>query len=117
MGAVGIQEPLFGQLHPAEAAYYAAIAVHRGWWVAADDAMRYLAARGDEFTADDLRHLLDGAGDPPSPNAYGGLLMAWKKRGAIRRVGYTNSRQPRRHGGVNAVWVGQASAPIAGAAI
>lgn len=103
---LGTQAPLWGELHPAEAAYYASIAVHRGWHAAADRAMGYLTNKGDEFTADDVRRLLDQAGDPPSPNAYGGLLMAWSRRGLIRKTGYSPSTQPKRHGGVNAVWVG-----------
>lgn len=103
---IGTQEPLWGETHPAEAAYYANIAVHRGWHVAADRAMGYLANSGREFTADDLRRLLDQAGDPTTPNAYGGLLMSWSKRGVIRKTGYRCSTQPKRHGGVNAVWVG-----------
>lgn len=103
---IGEQQMLFGRPHPAEAAYYANIAVHRGWHVAADRAMGYLANSGREFTADDLRRLLDQAGDPTTPNAYGGLLMTWSRRGAIRKTGYRCSTQPKRHGGVNAVWVG-----------
>ena len=103
---IGTQDPLWGETHPAEAAYYANIAVHRGWNVAADRAMGYLASSGREFTADDLRRLLDQAGDPTTPNAYGGLLMTWSRRGAIRKTGYRCSTQPKRHGGVNAVWVG-----------
>lgn len=107
---LGTQNPLWGELHPAEAAYYASIAVHHGWHTAADRAMAYLTSTGREFTADDLRRLLDQAGEPPTPNAYGGLMMTWSRRGLIRKTGFTNSTQPKRNGGVNAIWVGQCAA-------
>ena len=104
---VGTQAPLWGELHPAEAAFYASIAVHQGWHAAAERAMGYLRQTGDEFTADDLRRLLDQAGEPPTPNAYGGLVMSWSRRGLIRKTGdYRPSTQARRNGGANAVWVG-----------
>lgn len=111
---IGTQKPLWGELHEAEAAYYAEIAVHKSWHVAADRAMGYLAKTGREFTADDLRRLLDQAGEPATPNAYGGLMMAWARRGLIRKTGqFMNSTQPKRNGGVNAVWVGTNAANIA----
>ena len=102
---LGTQNPLWGDLHEAEAAYYANIALHKNWHVAAERAMGYLVKTGCEFTADDLRRLLDQAGEPSTPNAYGGLVMSWARRGLIRKVGFTNSTQPKRNGGVNAIWV------------
>ena len=90
--------------HPAEAAWYAEVAAHRGWHVAAEAAMRYLCRRGDPFTADDLRPLLADC-EPPHPNAIGGLFMVWSKRGAIRKVGWGSSRLVSRRGGNRALWV------------
>lgn len=92
--------------HPAEAAYYAAIAVHHTWHTAAEAAMKHLAASGDVFSADDLRELLADCGEPPTPNAYGGLFMSWSKQGLIQRVSGGSSRQPKRNGGHRHTWVG-----------
>ena len=91
--------------HPAESAFYANIAVHRGWAVAAERAMGYLVDRGEPFTADDLRDLMaDVTVQPTTKNAIGGLFMAWHRRGLIERVGYQTSRHTQRKYGVNAVW-------------
>ena len=103
----GEQVPLWDDLHPAEAAFYGSIAVHHGWHVAAERAMGYLRKTGLEFTADDLRRLLGQAGEPLTPNAYGGLVMSWSRRGLIEKIGYRPSKQTRRNGGVNAVWIGR----------
>lgn len=80
------QLDLFTGEHPAEAAFYAQVAAHRGWAAAAERAMSYLCRRGEPFTADDLRPLLADCEPPTSVNAYGGLFMQWSRRGGHRRV-------------------------------
>lgn len=100
------QPTLFGDdLHPAEASFYAAVAVHRGWYAAAEKAMAYLVNKGELFTADDLSDLLaEVTVEPPSRNAIGGLFMVWSRRGLIQVAGYQPSRQSKRNGGLNRVW-------------
>ena len=97
---------LFGELHPGEAAYYAEVAVHKGWHTAAEQAMTYLAKSGREFTAVDVRQLLDDAPQPDQVNSYGGLFISWRNRGLIESVGTTRSTRPGRNGGLIAVWRG-----------
>lgn len=100
------QLDLFSGEHPAEAAFYAQVAAHRGWHVAAERAMSYLCRRGEPFTADDLRPLLADCEPPTSVNAYGGLFMQWSRRGLIREVSGGPSRLRSRRGGHRRVWVG-----------
>ena len=100
------QDLLFGELSPGEMAYYAELAAHKGWHTAADEAMQHLADTGREFTAADIRRLLEDAPQPGTMNAYGGLFAAWTRRGHIKRVGYQPSTQEGRNGGVVAVWKG-----------
>lgn len=92
--------------HPSEAAYYAAIRATHDWWKAADAAMKYLIKTGSSFSADDLRHLLRDAGEPPTPNAWGGLFRAYSTQNLIRRIGGGTSTQPKRNGGYRHQWVG-----------
>ena len=73
------------------------------WIHAADKAVRFLAAIGRPFTADDVRDL---AGDPRHPNAFGARLNAHARTGLIRRVGYRPSDRAERHRAIIAVWVG-----------
>lgn len=105
-----IDQPLFDfedlGIHPAEAAYYASIAAQHTWHTAAEEAMKHLAKSGDIFSADDLRELLDGAGEPPTPNAYGGLFISWSRQGLIQRVGGGTSRGIKRNGGHRHTWQG-----------
>lgn len=97
---------LFDQ-HPAEAAFYSEIAVHKTWADAAETGMKHLAQRGAPFSADDLRELIGGvAGEPEKPNAYGGLFLSWSKQGLIRRAGYVASRGPKNNAREQKLWVG-----------
>lgn len=94
-------------LHPAETAWIASLrAGHITWHQAAEQAMKHLADTHQPFSADDLRTLLADAGEPPTPNAYGGLFMSWSKQGLIQRVGGGTSTMPRRHGGHRHLWRG-----------
>ena len=92
--------------HPAEAAYYAQIAAHHTWHTAAEAAMKYLATSGREFTAADLRDRLQDCDQPTTPNAIGGLFMAWSRQNLIRKVGAGQSRAVKRNGGHRYVWQG-----------
>ena len=91
--------------HPAESAYYANLAAHRGWATAADRAMGHLVKQGAPFTADDLNDLMaEVTVEPTTRNAIGGLFMVWHRRKLIERVGFQQSRQNKRRGGVIAAW-------------
>lgn len=96
--------------HPAESAYYASIAAQHTWHAAAEQAMKHLAQSKWLFSADDLRELLADAGEPPTPNAWGGLFMSWSRQGLITRVGGGTSRGAKRNGGYRHLWVGAQSA-------
>ncbi|MGP9760700.1 hypothetical protein [Corynebacterium sp. AOP12-C2-36] len=93
-------------LHPAEAAYYASIRAGAPWATAAEAAMKHLADAGRPFSCDDLRELLADCGDPPTPNAFGGLFISWSKQGLIQKVGGGSSRALKRHGGHRHLWRG-----------
>jgi len=72
--------------------------------------MTYLAQTGDEFTADEVRHLLEGGPQPGTMNAYGGLFSSWRNRGLIVSTGYRKSTQRLRNGGAIAIWKGTSKA-------
>ncbi|MBM0244572.1 hypothetical protein GWO63_010065 [Corynebacterium macginleyi] len=91
-------------LHPAEAAYMAAIRAGTDWYAAADKAVATLAKSRQPFTADDVR---DACGlEPDNPNSWGGLFHYWRSRGLIRRVGFTSSRSKARNHAAIGVWQG-----------
>ena len=92
--------------HPGEVAYYGSISVIHDWCKAADAAMQYLIRRGEPFSADDLRELLKTAGEPATPNAWGGMFIAYARRGMIHRVGGGPSKRQKRNGGHRHMWVG-----------
>lgn len=93
-------------LHPAETAYYAAIRAGSTWHDAAESAMKFLADKGEPFSADDVHDLLAECGEPPTPNAYGGLFMSWSRQGLIKRTGGGTSRGVKRNGGYRHEWKG-----------
>ncbi|MDK8497595.1 hypothetical protein QP916_02800 [Corynebacterium accolens] len=64
-------------LHPAEAAYMAAIRAGTDWYAAADKAVATLAKSRQPFTADDVRAACGM--EPENPNSWGGFvpLLAW----------------------------------------
>lgn len=99
-------EPNLFDIHPAEAAWYAAIAGHKTWHDAAETAMKLLAESKEPFSADNLRELLAAVEDPPHKNAIGGLFLSWSKQGLIRRVGGGRSTAAKRNGGHRHEWVG-----------
>lgn len=92
-------------LHPGEAAYYASINILHDWHVAADVAMRYLISTNRPFSADDLRYLLREAGEPATPNAWGGLFISYARQGYIRRCGGGPSGQAKRNSGFRYMWI------------
>lgn len=75
------------------------------WRDRAMEALKAEAATGNTFESYTLETFYDV---PPAenPNAWGGLFMAAKAAGIIRKVGYHPSERPGRGGGVCAVWVG-----------
>lgn len=89
-----------------EVAYYAEIAAHRGWHVAAHRIMADLAATGHPFTADDFRELM-GDNQPHHPNAIGSFFRVCRKDGLIRPTGlFVDARTPSRHRAAIRQWVG-----------
>jgi hypothetical protein len=62
------------------------------WRADVDGAIRRLAARGEPFTADDVRAL--GVPDPASPKAWGGRFLAAAGAGVIERIGDRKSARP-----------------------
>lgn len=93
-------------LHNAEIAYYAAIRAGHNWHTVAGKAMRVLAFKGEPFSADDLREMMDGQQQPAQKNAIGGLFMSWSRAGLIRNVGTKKSVAKPRNGGLIRVWQG-----------
>lgn len=82
----------------------AADSVHTSWRLAAEAAIRRLAAGGKTFTADDIDALV---GRPPGhANAVGGLIIGAAKRGLIVPAGYQQSRRPAANARVIRVWRG-----------
>lgn len=74
------------------------------WIDCATRAVRELAGRGQDFTADDVTAL--GVPDPDHPSRWGSLFAAAKRDGIISPVGYVASSRPSRNGGVTRVWRG-----------
>lgn len=91
-------------LHPAEAAYMAAIRAGTDWYAAADKAVATLAKSRQPFTADDVRAACGM--EPENPNSWGGLFRYWRGRGLIRRIGFTSSRSKARNHAAIGVWQG-----------
>lgn len=78
------------------------------WKLEARDALAWLAARGEPFTADDLARLV-GLPDtgPNRSNAVGAVFSAAARQGLIRSTGhYRKSRRTLSHARVVAVWCG-----------
>lgn len=69
------------------------------WRVRAQARLKALADSGATFTADDVT---DQAGEPPSPNAMGGLFRA--NRSSLVAVGYTQTTRQAGHARVIRVW-------------
>lgn len=75
------------------------------WWKdACDRAIHTLAARGVEFTAEEVRAVV---GDPPAhPNAMGARFLAACKARVITLVGYKTPVRASRHANTIKVWKG-----------
>ena len=88
-------------------AYYAEIAIHRGWDTAATQALTHLARRGQPFTADDFRVLMSEAPAPHHPNTIGSFFRHAHAQGLIRPTGrFTTSTTATRHSAAIREWVG-----------
>lgn len=80
------------------------------WAQHADKAVKQLAATGKPFTTDDIRQCIPDGLTPKHNNAWGGLLIAWRKRGVIQPIGYHQATHKPRHGGLQRIWQGDKSA-------
>lgn len=77
------------------------------WRDCAERAVREMAGRRVDFTAEDLSDL--GVPDPDVPARWGSLFAAMKKQGVVRPVGWRTSRKPSRNAAVVRVWQGVAA--------
>lgn len=75
------------------------------WRQAAERAIEDLARSGLEWSIEDVTDRVGRALGSPR-NALGGLISTAARRGLIVKVGYRQSREPSRAGGVVAVWRG-----------
>lgn len=90
-----------------DVAYYAEIAIHRGWDTAAQQAMNALARRGTPFTADDFRRLMADAPAPHHPNVIGSYFRRARADGLIKPTGqFRCATTASRHGAAIREWVG-----------
>ena len=71
------------------------------WFEAANAGMDALIARGNSFTADDLRDMIPA---PASDKWQGALFQAYKSMKLIKPVGYEQSRSASRKSGVLRRW-------------
>lgn len=78
------------------------------WTARALDRLDGLVAMHLPFTADDVVAAV-GLPSEGSSNAVGGLVQAYAKRKAIKRIGYTKSTRRESHARVIAIWVGVAA--------
>ena len=100
-----------------DVAYYAEIAIHRGWDVAAQTVMNHLAATGRPFTADDFRTLMVDAPDPHHPNTIGAYFRRAHADGLIRPTGrVAPATTASRHGALIREWIGTPQLALADAA-
>ena len=72
------------------------------WHSDALDMLAAWAASGLSFTAEDLRRSMRPA---PFPNDWGNVFQCARRAGLITTVGFKESEQPSRKGGVIRVWV------------
>ncbi len=63
---------------------------------------RYLAAKGEPFTSEDVVTFIGNR--PANPNAVGAAMHTLARELKLVRVGYRPARRPSRHAGVVAVW-------------
>lgn len=90
-----------------DVAYYAEIAIHRGWDAAAQRALWHLASSGQPFTADDFRRLMADAPDPHHPNTIGSFFRRARADGIIEPTGRVKqATTASRHGALIREWRG-----------
>lgn len=100
-------QPNLFDLDVRDVAYYAEIAIHRGWDAAAQQVIGELARRGRPFTADDFRRLMADAPDPHHPNTIGSFFRRAHADGLIRPTGrFVCATTPSRHRAAIREWVG-----------
>lgn len=71
------------------------------WFAEAGRGMDSLIARGQSFTADDLRNIIPA---PANANWVGALFTNYRAMKLIRKVGYEMARSSSRRGGTLARW-------------
>lgn len=102
-----MQPDLFTGLDVRDVAYYAEIAIHRGWDAAAQQAIGQLAKSGRPFTADDFRRLMVDAPDPHHPNTIGSFFRRAHADGLITPTGKVRqATTASRHGALIREWIG-----------
>jgi hypothetical protein len=75
---------------------------HEGdWKERAGQAINQLVAKGDPFTAEDVRAL---AGDPDHPNSMGAALSKAARAGRISAIGWGEPSRTERHGNKMRIW-------------
>ena len=74
-----------------------------GWVTAFDAELRGFAARGGEFTSEDITALV---GQPPSSGAVGARMNAAAQRGLIVRTGDIKANRPNQHRTRISTWRG-----------
>lgn len=87
-----------------DGAQTAADSSHPYWRLAAEQAIRELAASGRVFTAEDLRDRVGQLGG--HANSVGGLFLAAARRGDIVAAGYRQATRAEAHGRVLRAWRG-----------
>lgn len=96
-----------GGLDVRDVAYYAEIAIHRGWDAAAQQALGALARSGRPFTSDDFRRLMADAPAPHHPNVIGSFFRHARADGLIQPTGkFRCATTASRHGAAIREWVG-----------
>lgn len=97
-----------------EAVLAADVAPHRGFAEHVEDALAFLIASPEPFTAEDVRDMIpDHAPEPHSANVLPAVMSGARAAGRIRAVGYTQSSRASRHAGVIRIWVASDSKAVA----
>jgi hypothetical protein len=89
-------------------------AVNEGWMRECRRAIEYLAEQPVPFTADDVAEL--AIGEPDHPNHWGVVFRQASRDGVIRQVGFKQSAQESRNGGVLRMWTGTTTRTVEGPA-
>lgn len=81
--------------------------VHDGWLDEAyEHLLDYIAVHDTPFMGEDIRAFATQRGLPAPPHlrAWGGVLTRAAKSGAIRKIGFSNVKDPNGHRGAATLW-------------